>query len=195
MKKKQEDLIEAVMKVAEDDSPRVKEGVDKFIENVFDKGMLPKDALGIEDNDTEAMYAQAYQMYNMGKYQDARAIFASLTLIDQLDPRFLFGHAACSHMMEEYQSAADIYMQQAIISPEDPVAYYHAADCYLKLGDPFSATVALKLVIKRSGENPKFATIKERSEMTVKNIEEKLQAEDLGTPKEIKKPKGEEKKT
>jgi len=188
---KEEELIEAVMKVAEDDSPRVKKGVDKLLENIFDKGMLPKDALGIQDNDTEALYAQAYQMYNMGKYQDARAVFASLTLIDQLDPRFLFGHAACSHMLEEYQSAADVYMQQAVISPEDPIPYYHAADCYLKLKDPFSATVALKLVVKRSGDDPKFATIKERSEMTVKNLEKELEPEDLGTPEEIEKPKEE----
>jgi len=188
---KEDDLIEAVMKVAEDDSPRVKKGVDKLVENIFDKGMLPKDALGIQDGDTEALYAQAYQMYNMGKYQDARSVFASLTLVDQLDPRFLFGHAACSHMMEEYQAAADIYMHQAIISPEDPIPYYHAADCYLKLKDPFSAAVALKLVIKRSGSNPKFATIKERSEMTVKNLEKEIEAAELGTPEDIEKPKEE----
>ncbi len=188
---KEDELIETVMKIAEDDSPRVKKGVDKFLENVFEHGMLPKDALGIKEQDTEALYAQAYQMYNMGKYQDARAAFASLVTIDQLEPRFLFGHAACSHMLGEYQSAADVYMHQAIISPDDPVPYYHAADCYLKLGDTFSATVALKMVVERAGKEPKYATIKERSQMTVKNIEDKIKTEELGTPEDIKQPKQE----
>jgi len=82
-------------------------------------------------------------------------------------------------------------MHQAIISPDDPVPYYHAADCYLKLNDPFSATVALKMVVKRSGSDPKFATIKERSEMTVKKLEEELEVEELGTPEDIETPKEE----
>jgi len=188
---KEEELIEVVMKMAEEDSPRAKKGIDKMFDNIFNKGMLPKDAAGVTENDTEAMYAQAYQLYNMGKYQDARSLFASLTMIDQLEPRFLFGHAACSHMLEDYQAAADVYMHQAIISPDDPVPYYHAADCYLKLNDPFSATVALKMVVKRSGSDPKFATIKERSEMTVKKLEEELEVEELGTPEDIETPKEE----
>ncbi len=195
---KEEEMLEAVMKVAEGDAPKVKKGMDVLFDNILNKGMMPRDALGIQDSDTESLYAQAYQMYNMGKYKEARNVFSSLIMIDSLDPRFLFGFAACAHMMEEYGSAADMYTQQAMISPDDPIPYYHAADCYIKLKDTFSATVALNLVVKRSGDDPKYTTIKERSEMTVKTLEKQLEeeVEELGTPEDIAKPeqpKGKEK--
>jgi type III secretion system low calcium response chaperone LcrH/SycD len=195
---KEEEMIESVMKIAEGETPKVKKGGKAFFDNIFEKGMMPKDALGVQESDTEALYAQGYQLYNMGKYKDARSVFGSLMLIDPIDPRFLFGHAACSHMLEEYKVAADMYMHQAIVAPDDPIPYYHAADCYIKLGDLFSASVSLNLVIKRSGSEEKYKMIKERSEMTVKKIEEQLSSEiieseeDLGAPEEIEAPETED---
>ncbi len=193
---KEEEMLEAVMKIAEDDAPKVQKGIDALYENVFEKGMMPKDALGIQDADTEALYAQGYQLYNMGKYKDARNVFASLIVVDPIEPRFLFGHAACSHMLENYEAAADMYTHQAMISPDDPIPYYHAADCYIKMKDPFSATVALNLVIKRAEGKDEFSMIKERSELTVKKLEQQmeeggLEAADLGAPEDIESPETE----
>lgn len=176
------------MKLAEGETPKVEKGVEALYENIFEKGMMPKDALGIQESDTESLYAQGYQLYNMGKYKDARNVFASLLMIDPIEPRFMFGHAACSHMLEEYETAADMYTHQAMVSPDDPVPYYHAADCYIKIADPFSAEVALNLVIKRSQNRPEFAMIKERAEMTVKKLSEELQTEGLGGAPETMEP-------
>lgn len=191
---KEEEMLEAVMKIAEGDAPKVQKGVDALYTNIFEKGMMPKDALGIQDTDTESLYAQAYQLYNMGKYKDARNVFSSLLVIDPIESRFMFGHAACSHMLENYEAAADMYTHQAMVSPDDPIPYYHAADCYIKMGDAFSATVSLNLVVKRAGDQPEFSMIKERSEMTVKKLEQKLETEGLGAPEDIGSPKEEENK-
>lgn len=195
---KEEEMIEAVMKIAEDDAPQVKAGFEALFDNIVNKGMMPGDALGVKDTDAESLYAQAYQMYNMGKYKDARNVFMSLTYINPMEPRYIFGHAACSHMLEDYEDAAIMYNNQALIDPEDPVPYYHAADCYIKLGDKFSASVALNLVVQRSGDDPKYAMIKERSELTLKNLEKELETDLKGSPEDIESPrkeKNKEKKT
>lgn len=195
---KQDEMIESVMKIAEGETPKIEKGVEALYDNIFNKGMMPKDAIGIKESDTEATYAQGYQLYNMGKYKDARSVFASLLIVDSTEPRFLFGHAACSHMLEDYKAAADMYTYQAVVSPDDPIPYYHAADCYIKIGDAFSAAVVLNQVIKRSGDEEKYKMIKERSEMTVKKLEEQMNTavvedEDLGAPEEIETPETEDK--
>lgn len=182
---KEKEMYDAIMKVSEGDAPKVEKGMDALMSNILDKGMMPKDAAGIQDSDVEPIYAQAYQLYNMGKYKDARSVFGSLCMVDATQPKFMFGHAACSHMMGEYETAAGMYMHMAMSSPDDPIPYYHASDCYIKLKDSVSAVVCLNLTIQRAGSKPQYAIIKERSEMTVKNIKEKLEVEGFGVPVEL----------
>ncbi len=190
--RKEEEMIDALMELAKDDAPKVKDGLGAIAENMFTKGMVPKDAMGIQDTDAEFLYAQAYQLYNIGKYKDSRSLFGSLMVMDPTEPKYIFGHAASSHMLKQYDTAAKAYVQQAMLSNDDPVPYYHAADCYLQLNDKLSALVTLRIVVKRSTGKPEFETIKERAEMTIKNLEEDLEVEGLeGAPTDLEKPKEE----
>jgi len=174
--KDENDMLEAVMKVSEEDAPRVQKGMGAMLKNI-QAGMMPKDAAGITDEDVEAIYDQAYQLYGMGKYDDARKVFTSLTVLNPTDHRYLFAHAACSQMLGEYHAAADGYTHHAMMSHDDPLSYYHAADCYLKINDRLSALVSLKLVVKRAGARPEYKLIKERAEMTMATLEKELAAQ------------------
>lgn len=177
--RKEDEMLQALMGVAREDAPKVQNGLSAFADNVMNKGLMPKDALGISDGDSEHMYAQAYQLYNMGKYRDARNVFATLMILAPTESKYLFGHAASSHMLKEYVPAAKVYVQQALIDTKNPIPYYHAADCYLQLGDQMSALVALKLVVKRSGSLAEYSMIKERAELTIKSLQNKEKAEGL----------------
>jgi len=168
-------MLNSIMDMAKEDSPKMQEGFGTVIDNIMNKGMLPQHAVGIDDTDMEKLYAQAYQLYQTGKYDDARNVFASLLGINAMEPKYLFAHAACSHMLGEYDLAAKTYTHTSMLDADNPIPYYHSADCYIKLEDKISALVALKLVIKRSKDKPEYATIKDRAELTV----EKLEKEDI----------------
>ncbi|MCB1148940.1 MAG: SycD/LcrH family type III secretion system chaperone, partial [Chlamydiia bacterium] len=180
--RKDEEMIEAIMNIARDDAPKVQEGISAIGRNMFEKGMMPKDAMGISDADAENMYAQGYQLYNMGKYKDARHMFTTLSMMDSTEPKYIFGMAASLHMEEKYEAAAKAYLQMAFLSAEDPVPYYHAADCYLKLDETLSALTVLKQAAKRCGSKPEYALMKERVDMTIANLEADIQAELEGAP-------------
>lgn len=166
-------MQETLNRMGKEKAEAFKGGGEAIIDNIFKKGMMPQDALNISPQQTENMYAQAYQYYNTGKYKEARTMFSGLMFMNAYEPKYMFGHAACSHMLEDYELAAKTYMQVGSIDSLNPVPYYHAADCYIKLEDNLSAIIALKLAVKRSGGKPEYDLIKDRSIMTIKQLEEK----------------------
>lgn len=164
-------FTDAIAEIAKKGSPKLEGGIEN-IGNNLQQGMLPKDALGVQDGDIENIYAHAYQLYGTGKYEEAKKIFAALVVVDPTDERFLFGHAACSHMQGEFEDAAHAYMNHALFTKDDPVSYYHAADCYMKLDDKLSAAVCFNLAIKRAGNREEYKLIKDRSEMAIQKFKE-----------------------
>lgn len=180
-------MQETLNRMGTEKAETFKSGGEAIINNLFKNGMMPQDALNISPQQTENLYAQAYQYYNTGKYKEAQAIFSSLMFVNAYEPKYMFGHAACSHMLEKYEIAAKTYMQVGSIDSLNPIPYYHAADCYIKLEDNLSAIIALKLAVKRSEGKPEYELIKDRSLMTIKQLEEKgmeMKKENGGNEKE-----------
>lgn len=159
------DLNEAI------ESAKFLEGfLGQFTDKVLNQGVLPKDALGVKNNVLEGIYAQAYQLYNTGKYLDAIHLFRMLILIDPTEPKFTMGLAACSHMMKEYTAAAQSYTLVGIMEPHNPIPHYHASDCYLQLKDPVSAMIALEMAISRAGDRPEYQMMKERAQLSLQSL-------------------------
>lgn len=172
---KEEEILEAVSVVGKSHAGEVRKGVTALTNNVMEHGMLPKDAMGITDGQTEALYTQAYKLYNNGKYREAQDMFAMLMLINVLEPKYLLGAAACAHMLKDFEHAAGLYMRCGMFSPDNPVPYYHASDCYLQLNDKQSAIIALHMVINKSGDKPAFTTIKDRAKIMLEKLEKEQQ--------------------
>lgn len=145
------------------------------LNKVMKKGMLAKEALGLNDTVVEGLYAQAYRLYNTGKYVDASYVFRILITLDPTEPKYLLGLGACFHMGKEYQNAIEAYTMCAVIDPQNPVPHYHASDCYLNLGDKISSIVALEMTVKRAGDKPEFAAIKDRARMTIDKLKKEVQ--------------------
>lgn len=141
---------------------------------VFTQGMNPKDAMGVSNSVLESIYAQAYRLYNTGKYIDAVHLFRMLVIMNATEPKYILGLAACFHMLKEYDNAIQTYTTCSVIDAQNPVPYYHCSDCFIQMKDYISAMISLEMTIKHAGEKPEFARIKERAQMSLESLKNQL---------------------
>lgn len=141
---------------------------------MMQKGALPKDMLGISDGTIEAIYGQAYRLYNTGKYKDACQLFRLLVMLHASEPKYCMGMAACFHMLKDYKGAVEAYAVCSLIDPESPIPHFHSSDCYLQMKNPISALVALEMAVKRAGDRPHYAVLKDRAMLTVASLKKEI---------------------
>lgn len=147
-----------------------KEEIDKTASDVFDKGMLPKDAMGISDAMMEGIYGQAYHMYNSGKYQEAGQLFRLLVMLNATEPKYMLGLAGCYHLEKEYENAILVYALVEVLAPNDPAPYYHSADCYMQLQAPKLAKEQLEGALKLCGDKREYRVLKDRVEAALRGF-------------------------
>ena len=141
------------------------------------KGIMPKQALQINDDTMEAIYTQAYNLYNQQKYRESSYIFRLLMLLDFTTPKYVLGLAACAHRLQDYTNAANLYFLCAALDPTNPLPHFHSADCYLQLGAVALATYALSLAINTAQNQPQYEVIKQRAELMKEALDKQLEAQ------------------
>lgn len=154
-------------------SGSIKELADRMIK----QGMTPKDSMGLTNRFLESVYAQAYRLYNTGKYIEATHLFRFLILMDSTESKYVLGLAACFHMLKEYKNAIQTYTMCAILDPRNPIPHYHASDCYIQMKDFMSAMLCLDLAIKYAGEKPEYSKMKERALLSLESLKKQEQSE------------------
>jgi type III secretion system low calcium response chaperone LcrH/SycD len=175
MKGEQSQIKKATTKVgAELKQEKVKE-VKAATENVVKKGLAPKDLMGMSDAMVEGVYGQAYRLYNTGKYKEASHLFRLLIMLNATESKYSMGLAACYHMLKAYESAVQVYAICALLDPENPIPHYHSSDCYIQMGDKVSAMIALKMAQERAGNKPQYATLKDRTALTIKSLQKEIE--------------------
>ncbi len=183
MANKAEKMAGALKRSANEKITDVGDAAYKISNNIFQKGMLPKDALGISNARIEAMYGQAYRLFNSGNYKEAMNLFNMLVFLNITDAKYTLGLAACLHKLKHYKLAADTYAKCSMLDPKSPVPFYQMALCYLELGDPLSAIVCLELAIKLCGEKNEYMELKGTCELTIHGLN---QAAENQTKREMK---------
>ncbi len=143
-----------------------------IMNRMFKDGMTPKDAMGVNNNVLESIYAQAYRLYNTGKYIEAVHLFRILIMMNVTEPKYTLGLAACFHMLKEYKNAIQTYTMCSTIDPDTPIPYYHSSDCFIQMKDYLSAMLCLQLAIDKSENKPEFAKIKERAMMSLDSLKQ-----------------------
>lgn len=134
-----------------------------------------KDIVGLSDESAESIYGQAYLLYNTGRYRDASQIFRLLIMLNSTEPKYLMGLAACFHMLKEYATAGGTYNLVTILDPDNPIPFFHASDCYIQMGDKLSAIAMLEMAVKRAGDKPAYATLKQRAQISAEALKKELQ--------------------
>ncbi len=155
-------------------SEKFDKALGEITNKMFKQGMSPKDAMGVNNAILENIYAQAYRLYNTGKYVEASHLFRILIMMNALESKYLLGLAACFHMLKEYMNAVQTYTMCVAIDPENPIPHYHSSDCFIQMKDYLSAMVCLELVIKSAGNKPEFLKMKERAQLSLESLKKQL---------------------
>ncbi len=165
-----ETINEVLGKLGEENSKELAEALGKISSNIFEKGMLPKDAMGLTDSMIEGIYGYAYRLYNSGKYRDASHLFRILILLNSTESKYILGLAACQHMQRDYQNAISTYAFVGLVDPYNPLPHYHISDCYLKTGIIPMAQAELAQAIEKCGDQPQYVLVKERAVLMLESL-------------------------
>lgn len=174
MKRGREDIKKAVAEMSEGMEAAEAKKLEEFASKIVGEGVPPRDAMGLNDQMIEGIYAQAYRLYNTGKYKEASQLFRLLIMLNGAEPKYSMGLAACFHMAKDYQTAVQVYTTCGLIDPTNPIPHYHASDCYLQLGDRVSAMISLQMAVKRSGDKQEYSQLKDRALMTIESLKEEI---------------------
>lgn len=110
--------------------------------------------LNLSEDALTALYTMGYNLYQQGKYTDAKQFFHLLTLIDSLDRRYWMGLAACHQKLKNYLQAIEYYSVVALQDIENPYVHFHAAECYFGACQPDKGLEALESAVEVAGMSP-----------------------------------------
>lgn len=134
---------------------------------ILNDGIFSKDSLGITARELNRVYSQAKQLYDAGKFEEARTLFSALIILDSQVPAFLYGLASTFLMLKEYDGAIEAFLEYAGLVQNDPLPYFFVAECYEKKNDIVSTMIALQTVINRAGDQTHYQEIKNRASLVL----------------------------
>lgn len=98
---------------------------------------------GITDAEMEAVYSLGFNFYQTGNIENAEKVFKFLVLFDHFEPKYWIGLGAILQIKKAFEGAITAYSYASFLNIHDPKPQYHAAECYLALGDRENALSAL----------------------------------------------------
>ena len=131
------------------DTEKIAEGIRSLVR---DKATL-KQIKGVTNDELEAVYSLAFGYYRTGKYDEALKLFQFLVLFDHLNAKFWFGLGATQQAVKDYQGAVASYGYCSFLNLENPKPQYHAAECFLAIGDKRNAASSLEALNEYCPEN------------------------------------------
>lgn len=161
---------------AEKQSEKFDNALGELTGKILEQGMTPKDAIGLSSGYLENVYAQAYRLYNTGKYAEATHLFRILIMLNAMEPKYILGLAACFHMLKEYFNAIQTYTMCSALDPQNPIPHYHSSDCFIQMKEYLSAMICLELAIERAGDKPEYAKMKERAQLSLESLKKQAAA-------------------
>jgi len=164
-------IHQAIAKMAEQFPNEDKAKYDVLLKQMFQEGMLPKEAMKVTQDQIEQVYARAYYQFQSGKYKDASTIFKLLMMLDPFDARQPLGLASCFHKEKNYDLAAAFYMRSSVIDPTNPMPMYYASDCARQLNDLVGVKVALDRVKFIIGKNAQYSALLARVDLALEALE------------------------
>lgn len=113
--------------------------LDKKVEDLGVKCLsdgVPLSAVsGYSQEEMDATHNIAYNLYQQGKYQEAKNLFAFLALYDHFEKHYWIGLGGCYQMLNDYDRALVAYTAATYMDPSDPTPAFHAGECYLAQED------------------------------------------------------------
>lgn len=126
-------------------------------------GLSVEDQQPLTLKERETLYAAAYGIYEVGDYERAADLFTQLILNEPFELRFWNGLASSRQMQKDYRAALHAWSIVCLLGGHQPVSHFHAAECYLSLGELQEAAKALECAkfYLKSNPGPLSQKIKE----------------------------------
>lgn len=109
--------------------------------------------------DFNTLYTVAYGLYESGDYMPAKDIFHQLVLAKPLQSEYWFCMGSCLQMDKAYSEALSAWAMCALLDGHNPLPHYHAAECYLSLGEILEGKKALNLFLQMAKEDEQFSEL------------------------------------
>ncbi len=145
---------------------------EKVVDDLMSGKTTLADMRGFSEEEIEAIYSLAYNIFENGKYEDALKIFQFLCLFSHLDERFWLGAGACYQQLKEFEKAVEAYSMVAMMDVENPIPPLQAAMCYLSMEDFDKAESGCEAAIHWSGDKDEHATTKARADALLSAVRE-----------------------
>ena len=169
-----EQMQKEKLQSAEEQGEAFNQAVGQLSNKMMVQGLTPKDAMGFSSGYMENVYAQAYRLYNTGKYAEATHLFRILIMLNAMEPKYILGLGASLHMLKEYYDAIQTYTMCAVLDPTNPIPHYHSSDCFIQMKDYLSAMLCLELVIDKASNKAEYAKMKERAQLSLDSLKKQL---------------------
>ena len=118
---------------------QIEEAAKKFM-----NGSTIKELKGITNDELEAVYSLAFNYYRSGRFDEAEKLFNFLALFDHLNAKYWMGVGAVRQMKKDFAGAVQAYGYASFLDLGNPKPQYHAAECFLAVGDRRNAASALE---------------------------------------------------
>ena len=110
----------------------------------FLDGATIKELKGITNAEMEAVYSLAFNFYRTGRFDDAEKLFNFLALYDHLNPKYWMGVGAVRQVRKDFSGAVQAYGYASFLDLSNPKPQFHAAECFLAVGDKRNAASSLE---------------------------------------------------
>lgn len=120
------------------------EDIKKAAQSFINDGATLKELKGISNAEMEAVYSLAFNYYRTGKFDDAAKLFNFLAFFDHLNAKYWFGVGAVRQATKNFAQAVQAYAYSSFLDISNPKPQYHAAECFLAMGDKKNAASSLE---------------------------------------------------
>lgn len=148
-----------------------------FLYKIFNEGMSPKEAIGIPEAQIALIARNAYNFFTTGHFEKAKDLFEILQTLEPTKAFFAISLGVCYHRLQNYEKALTNYIKATIFNTEDPVPFFYAYDCCLKLNSELLALMMLRNTIARAGSDPKYASLKQKAVLLEEPLNKKVHEE------------------
>ena len=83
------------------------------------------------------------EVLRAGKFNEALKLFQFLVLFDHLNKKYWMGLGAVQQVLKDFQGAIVSYGYSSFLDLKNPKPQFHAAECFLAMGDRRNAASAL----------------------------------------------------
>jgi len=142
----------------------------KAMMEMLQKGVTMRKAMGISDEEFEAMYKYCYSLFAKAQFKEARELFNYMVILQPTQPNLAICLGVCHHKLGDYRYAASSYCMAYSMNPEDPLPLFYCYDCFMKLNEPGSAMASLVGAIDTADDREEFKAIKERASLMLEAL-------------------------